>query len=41
MFFLAGCGKGLCFEPRKLGIKGAELWDTILCRTQSKESEKS
>jgi len=34
-------GKGYCFEPKKLGIKGAELWDTILCRAQAKEGEKS
>jgi AGCS family alanine or glycine:cation symporter len=33
-------GQPLCFEPQKLGIRGAELWDTILCRLQSKESER-
>ncbi len=27
-------GQALCFEPGKLGIRGAELWDTILCRTR-------
>jgi len=34
-------GKGLCFEPKKLGIKGAELWDSIACRFKSEESKKS
>jgi AGCS family alanine or glycine:cation symporter len=34
-------GQALCFEPRKLGIRGAELWDTIFCRSQSKGDEKS
>lgn len=34
-------GKALCFEPKKLGIKGAELWDSILCRFKSEEGKKS
>jgi AGCS family alanine or glycine:cation symporter len=30
----------LCFNPKKLGIHNADLWDSILCRILSKSDEK-
>jgi len=34
-------GRALCFDPKKLGIRDAGLWDTIRCRSQSESGEKS
>jgi AGCS family alanine or glycine:cation symporter len=34
-------GAALCFEPKKLGIPHAELWDTIRCRSESKGETES
>ena len=34
-------GRPLCFDPKKLGIRDAPLWDTIRCRSQSENGEKS
>jgi AGCS family alanine or glycine:cation symporter len=34
-------GGTLCFEPKKLGIRHAELWDTIRCRYDSKSETES
>ena len=34
-------GRPLCFEPKKLGIHDAEVWNTILCRSRSGSGEKS